>query len=246
MLKYDSFYFCCPSCKAWLEGRDSRAEVINEAILYSDGKTLYDNYITTRQKMIICPSCAHIFWIEDVVEPIITYNKPDADIYSWSSWRFYGVSFSDNKGKMALIQHYHNFLSRRNYDAAKEIYLRRFLWWAYNDLHRNHFQVKLKYWLDGTMSYDVWRQNRKMLMRGELLFQKNYDDFKKNLERLLQLLERHPEEANELEIPEIYRELRQFDKAKAYLDNHKDFSHYSEKMRLFVSWKYSRVFLVSG
>ena len=54
MLKYDSYYFQCPHCQAWLEGRNLKAEMVNEAILYSDGKVLNDNLITTPQKMIMC------------------------------------------------------------------------------------------------------------------------------------------------------------------------------------------------
>ena len=76
MLKYDSYYFQCPCCHAWLEGRNLKSELVNEAILYSDGKVLYDNYITTRQKMILCPSCGHVFWVENPTEPFITWDKP--------------------------------------------------------------------------------------------------------------------------------------------------------------------------
>ena len=155
MLKYDSYYFQCPHCQAWLEGRNLKAEMVNQSILYSDGKVLNDNLITTPQKMIMCPSCGHIFWVEKPAEPFITYEKPDAEVYSWNTWRFFGISFSDNKGKMALVNHYKTFLKKSHYDPKKEIYLRRFLWWAYNDLHRNHQHVRLKYFLNGFMSYGV-------------------------------------------------------------------------------------------
>ena len=76
MLKYDSYYFQCPHCHAWLEGRNLKAEMVNQSILYSDGKVLNDNLITTPQKMIMCPSCSHIFWVEKPVEPFITYENP--------------------------------------------------------------------------------------------------------------------------------------------------------------------------
>ena len=164
MLKYDSFYFQCPHCQAWLEGRNLKAEMVNQAILYSDGKVLNDNLITTPQKMIMCPSCGHSFWVEHPEEPFITYEKPDAEVYSWNTWRFFGISFSDNKGKMALINHYKTFLKKSHYDPKKEIYLRRFLWWAYNDLHRNHQHVRLKYLLNGFMSFGVWHCNRKLIL----------------------------------------------------------------------------------
>ena len=81
MLKYDSYYFQCPNCQAWLEGRNLKSELVNEAILYSDGKVLYDNYITTRQKMILCPSCGHAFWVESPEEPFITFEQPHAAVY---------------------------------------------------------------------------------------------------------------------------------------------------------------------
>src|SRR5574344_1343862 len=218
MLRFDPYYFQCPNCHAWLEGRNLKSELVNEAILYSDGKILYDNYITTRQKMVICPSCAHTFWIDNPVEPFITTQKPDSYIYSWNTWRFYGISFTSIEGKLALIRHYHVFLKKSYYDAKKEIYLRRLLWWAYNDLHRNFHYVSVKSFLNGFMSYGVWHCNRKMLLEGERHFISDLKGFTDNLNRLLVLLEKHPEEQNELEMPEIYRELRQFDVAKELLD----------------------------
>ena len=89
MLKYDLYYFQCPNCHAWLEGRNLKAEMVNQSILYSDGKVLNDNLITTRQKMIMCPSCGHVFWVENPEVPFITYEKPEAEIYSWNTWRFF-------------------------------------------------------------------------------------------------------------------------------------------------------------
>lgn len=246
MLKFDPYYFQCPNCHAWLEGRNLKSELVNEAILYSDGKILYDNYITTIQKPIICPSCAHIFWVENATEPFITLQKPDADLYSWNTWRFFGVSFSDNKGKLALINHYKTILQKSHYEPSKEIYLRRLLWWAYNDLHRNHQHIRLKFLLNGFMSFGVWKCNRRMILKGEKLFVKNLKDFNNNLQRLLALLEKHPDEQIDLELPEIYRELRQFDKAKEFLDKAGSRTHFTNEMIRHSKWKDPRVFMVSG
>lgn len=246
MLKFDPYYFQCPNCHAWLEGRNLKAEMVNEALLYSDGKVLYDNYITTRQKMVLCPSCAHTFWIENPVEPLITIEKPDAYVYSWNTWRFYGINFSDNKGKMALIRHYLTFLQKSHYEPKREIYLRRLLWWAYNDLHRNHQHIRIKYFLNGFMSFGVWRCNRNMILEGQKLFLKNLSGFNDNLKRLLFLLEKHPEEQIDLELPEIYRELRQFDKVKELLDAKGSRTHFINEMARHAKWKDSRVFMVSG
>ena len=246
MLKFDPYYFQCPNCKAWLEGRNLKSELVNEAILYSDGKILYDNYITTRQKLVLCPSCGHAFWIENPVEPIITWQKPDAFIYSWNTWRFYGIKFSDNRGKMALIRHYKTFLQKSHYEPTKEIYLRRLLWWAYNDLHRNHQHIRLRYFLNGFMSFGVWRCNRNLIIEGEKLFLRNLSGFTENLKRLKALLEKHPEEQIDLEMPEIYRELRQFDKARELLDQAGSRTYFTNEMIRHSKWKDPRVFMVSG
>ena len=246
MLKYDSYYFQCPCCHAWLEGRNLKSELVNEAILYSDGKVLYDNYITTRQKMILCPSCGHVFWVENPTEPFITWDKTEAAVYSWNTWRFFGINFSDNKGKLALINHYQYFLKKSSYDPKKEIYLRRLLWWAYNDLHRNFQYIRWKYFLNGFMSYGVWSSYRRMLLEGEKLFLKNLKSFNENLNRLLVLLEKHPSEQIDLELPEIYREMRQFDKAKELLDQASSRTHFTNQMLKRSKWKDGRVFMVTG
>ena len=159
---------------------------------------------------------------------------------------YLGISFSDNKGKMALINHYKSFLKKSHFDPKKEIYLRRFLWWAYNDLHRNHQHVRLKYYLNGFMSYGVWRNNRVMIIEGEKLFLRNYKDFTANLKRLLALLEKHPEEQVDLEVPEIHRELRQFDKAKSLLEQVGSRTHFTNELLRHSKWKDPRVFMVTG
>ncbi len=246
MLKFDPFYFQCPCCHAWLEGRNLKSELVNEAILYSDGKILYDNLITTPQKMVFCPSCGHSFWVERPEEPFITTEKPPVAVYSWNTWRFYGVSFTNNQGKLALIRHYQYFLKKSSYDPKKEIYLRRLLWWAYNDLHRNFHYIRWKYLLNGFMSYGVWSAYRRMMLEGEKLFLKNLKDFNNNLNRLRALLEKHPEEQVDLEMPEIYRELRQFDQAKELLEKMSSRTHFTIEMIKRSKWKDSRVFMVTG
>ena len=246
MLKFDPYYFQCPNCQAWLEGRNLKPELVNESILYSDGKVLNDNYITTRQKMILCPSCGLMFWVDNPEKANITTQRPDAALYSWNTWRFYGIRFSDNRGKLALIRHYQTFLQKSHYEPKNEIYLRRLLWWAYNDLHRNHQHIRLKFFLNGFMSYGVWLSNRRMILEGEKLFFKNYKGFSANLKRLLELLERHPEEQFDLELPEIYRELRQFDKVKAILDEKVAKTHFTSEILRHSRWKDARVFMVSG
>ena len=145
-----------------------------------------------------------------------------------------------------MIQHYQQFLAKTHYEPKREIYLRRLLWWAYNDLHRNFQYISPKYLLNGFMSYGVWSSYRGMLLEGEKLFIKNMKDFNDNLHRLLVLLEKHPEEQVDLELPEIYRELRQFDKTKEILEKRSSRTHFTNELLRRLKWKDSRVFMVTG
>ena len=96
------------------------------------------------------------------------------------------------------------------------------------------------------MSYGVWANYRRMMLEGERLFLKNLKDFNENLNRLLALLEKHPEERFDLEVPEIYRELRQFDKTKSLLENKTSRTHFINEILRHSKWKDSRVFMVTG
>lgn len=145
-----------------------------------------------------------------------------------------------------LNQPLQDFLQKSHYEPTKEIYLRRLLWWAYNDLHRNHQHIRLRYFLNGFMSFGVWHCNRSLIIEGEKLFFKNLNGFTENLKRLQVLLEKHPEEQIDLEMPEIYRELRQFDKAKELLDQVGSRTHFTNEMIRHSKWKDPRVFMVSG
>ena len=75
---------------------------------------------------------------------------------------------------------------------------------------------------------------------------KNQKDFNDNLHRLLVLLEKHPEEQVDLELPEIYRELRQFDKTKEILEKRSSRTHFTSEILRRIRWKDSRVFMVTG
>ena len=85
-----------------------------------------------------------------------------------------------------------------------------------------------------------------MLLEGEKLFIKNLKDFNQNLTRLLVLLEKHPEEQIDLELAEIYRELRQFDKTKELLESKGSRTHFTNEILRRSKWKDSRVFMVTG
>lgn len=235
-----------------MEGHIVRSEMVNKSVLFSDGKTLNDTYITEIQKLIICPSCSQWLWVEKYEEPIVSYKKPDAPYYNWNNWRFFGVCFSKNAGRMALKEHYQRALDVVKGDIDKELYLRRLMWWAYNDWVRNNYQGKLKYLLSGQMSFNVWRKNRLKLLEGRLLFRKYHAEYVKNMKALLVLLKSRytpndeEYESSMLEIIELYREMGEYEEAQKMLDTIPRRTHYIAKIESEVKKKHDFVFLVVG
>lgn len=251
MIKFEPIYLRCPQCNSWLEGHKLRSEMVNSSILYSDGKTLNDDYIITPQKIIICPACSHWFWIEHYEEPAITTTKPTEWCYGWNTWRFFGVHFASNEGKAALIEHYKSFLTSIH-NIEREIYLRRMLWWAYNDLVRNFYQASWNYLFSGEMSFNVWRKNRNKIFKGMWLFRHYHEEYIDNCIALLRLVENRYSPSDDeyersiLEIMELYRETGQYGKAQEILDKVPRRTHYIANIEKKVKQKKDFVFLVVG
>ena len=252
MIKFDTFYIRCPRCGSWMEGRLLISSMVNQSILYSDGKILNDGYLTENQKMIICPACSHWSWVEKYEEPYISKTKPSETFYTWNSWRLYGVHFVTNKGKMALVNHYKKFLNNGNYNIDQEIYFRRLMWWAFNDLVRNKYQIYIERYISKEMSFKVWYRNRKRILEGMSLFKENHEDFKENLRCLIDLykLRYTPDdemyESVNLEIIEIYRQLGDFENAKKLLGQTMRRTHFISTIEKKVEEENDLVFLVSG
>lgn len=251
MIKFEPIYLRCPQCNSWLEGHKLRPEMVNSSILYSDGKTLNDDYIMEPQKIIICPGCGHWFWIDSYEEPVITKTKPAEWCYGWNTWRFFGVHFTSNEGKSALIEHYKDILAI-THDTDREIYLRRMLWWSYNDLIRNFYQASLSYLFSGEMSFNVWRKNRLKILKGISLFRQHHDDYIDNCMALLNLVkDRYTPNDDEyeksiLEIMELYRETGQYEKAQEILNTVPRRTHYIANIEKYVRQRKDFVFLVVG
>lgn len=252
MIKFDTFYVQCPKCKSWMEGHLLISSMVNQSILYSDGKILNDGYITEQQKMIICPACNHWSWIEKYDEPFISKTKPDEKFYTWNSWRFYGVHFESNEGRIALVNHYRSFLEKSEHNKDQEIYFRRLMWWAYNDLVRNKYQASFERYTSKEMSFKVWYRNRKKLKAGEELFKLHHADFIENLNILVDLLKDRytPDdeeyEATNLDIIEMYRQLGDFENARRLLDVTTRRTYFISRIEEKVEEKDDLVFLVTG
>lgn len=223
MIKFDTFYFQCPRCKSWIEGHLLISSMINQSILYSDGKILNDGYITELQKMIICPACSGWSWIEKYEEPYITRIKPSDNFYTWNSWRFYGAHFESNTGKLAVVNHHKAFIEKSDYTIDQEIYFRRLMWWSYNDLIRDRHQISIDNYTSKEMSFKVWYRNRKKLLEGCRLFNDFHEEYIDNLKKLVELLkdrytpDNEEYEATNLDIIEMYRQLGDFESAENLL-----------------------------
>ena len=252
MIKFDTFYIQCPRCKSWMEGHLLISSMVNQSILYSDGKILNDGYITEQQKMVVCPACNHWSWIEKYEEPYISKKKPDENFYTWNSWRFYGVHFGSNEGRIALVNHYKNFLEKSDYNRDQEINFRRLMWWAYNDLVRNKYQASIERYTSKEMSFKVWYRNRKKLNEGEELFKLHHADFMENLNILVNLLKDRytPDdeeyESTNLDIIEMYRQLGDFENAERLLNETSRRTYFISRIEEKVEERDDLVFLVTG
>lgn len=252
MIKFDTFYVQCPRCKSWMEGHLLISSMVNQSILYSDGKILNDGYITEQQKMIVCPACNHWSWIEKYEEPFITKSKPQDTVYTWNSWRFYGVHFGSNEGRLALVNHYKNFLEKSDYNKDQEIYFRRLMWWAYNDLIRNKYQTNIERYTSKEMSFKVWYRNRRKIQKGIEMFKEHHADFIDNLSKLVNLLkDRYTSddeeyESTNLDIIEMYRQLGDFDNAQKLLDETTRRTYFISRIEEKVKERDDLVFLVTG
>lgn len=252
MIKFETFYIQCPKCKAWMEGHVLVSSMVNQSILYSDGKILNDGYITEPQKMVICPACSHWSWIDKYEEPYITKEKPSNTYYTWNNWRFYGIHFGSNEGRLALVNHYRGFIQKADINIDQEIYFRRLMWWAYNDLIRDLYLTDFHYYVSGAMSFSVWKKNRAKMLKGYKLFKEHKADFIENLRALLSLLEsRYTEddeeyEANGLDIIEIYRQLGDFKSAENLVNKTTRRTYFISKIEQKLRENNDLVFLVTG
>lgn len=245
MINFEDYYISCPSCLSTLAGKLIHAETVNQALLFSDGKTLNDNFMVIPQKVVRCPACGHLFWVENLNPPVISATVTGTNAYPWKTWRFYGCNFDHLKGKLALINHYHVFLSKRNYDPKKEIYLRRALLWAYNDLHRYYYRTNISEYFNKKCSFFAWLKFRKTQIIGRKIFKEKQEEFGKNLLRLISLIEKFEPE-NSLELIELYRESGQWDKAKVILEKTPRRTHFISTLEKEVKKKNKNVFIVAG
>ncbi|MBK9292263.1 MAG: hypothetical protein IPM52_11645 [Bacteroidetes bacterium] len=250
MSAFQYFVICCPACHSRLSGVKINPEEVQYSELYSDGLMLCDGLMAEEQKLISCPACAHLFWAPTVEKHACDADTCETDqtIYPHGSWYQFGCNTSNCDGKIALIEHYRQLLQCiRPLNSELEIYLRKKLLWAINNLIRQRSEASISQLLSGKSSFAHWRASRRNQTRQNLAFMGYRQLHISNIQRLIELLRSNEErEQNRLFLCELYREKGNFSKCLEMVRQLKRSTHFltliEEKARLHNSF----VFKVAG
>jgi hypothetical protein len=248
-----TFYIKCPVCEAELAGKLHESLGINCTELYSDGKMICDELLSEPQLIVQCPSCSHIFWKDETVSLTVSDENSDQGthkvaIYPYSSWYLFGTNPNRSQGKIALIQHFTQLLSYlRPLNSKQEIYLRKSLLWAYNDLLRRNYSFTFLDFLKGKISYGTWRHERNHRLKEKFYFLKYTLSYKSNIKRIIDILRSaQDKEVDKVYLAELYRIKGNFDKAIEILNELNRSTHYVTMIRSKALKRNSTVFKVAG
>lgn len=250
MAEFEVFYHHCPVCSALLAGKKMRTETVRFSQLYSDGLMLCDGWLSTTQMIVQCPSCSHVYWLDTVKDNTESENKSTTHsfAYSYKSWYQFGCETTSIEGKNALIEQYLSMLRMmKPCTHEQELYLRKRLLWAFNDLVRDRSVVpvwRVPFSIKGIME---WHRYRKKQLRQFLLFRKWKYEYISNIKRLIELVRSCEERAYEKTfLAELYREKGNFKKSAEILQQLGRSTHFVAYLLEKVQRKNSLVFLVAG
>lgn len=246
MTSFEDFYINCPCCSAWLIGKKAKADSVNQSVLYSDGMIINDLIPANPQKIVLCPACGYLFWLQpDACHNSIS-DSERLTAYTWPSWRFFGCNLLDNNGRIALINHYWNALKLlRPISVEQEIIIRKSLLWAYNDLYRDADAWRFVDVVNGKINFFYWIISRKFSRKGRALFDSEKPRFETNLLRLIEILEQDAN-AEPAIIAEFYRELGDFRMAAQFLSKIVRRTHFINLLISHIQLGDKSVFKVAG
>jgi len=246
MTSFEDFYIQCACCEAWLIGKTSKVETVSQSLLFSDGMIINDLIPANPQKLVLCPACGKFFWIQK--EQCLD-TLPEAEhetAYPWTSWRFFGCNLLDNRGRIALINHYWRSLALLTpIIQQQEIWIRQSLLWAYNDLYRDAEKWQFGDFFKGKVSLRYLLSSRSFNKRGVAFFEAERPRINENILALIHLLEQD-EKAEPAMIAELYREMGDFVKAAENLKSIVRKTHYINMLNKFVQAGNRAVFKVAG
>ena len=250
MSAFQHFVLTCPSCSSRLAGLKLNPEGVQYSELYSDGKMICDGYLAEDQKIVLCPACAHLSWQPNLTVLAVMQDPSDNDqtVYPFSSWFQFGCNTTTANGKVAHIEHLHHLLQCiRPMSSEIEIYLRKNLLWAINDLIRYRSETRLIRLLLGNSRPANWRTGRRRQLRQNLAFL-HYNELRKaNLQRLIELLRSNEDrDLNRVFLCELYREKGNFSKCLEMVSQLKRSTHYLALIEEKAKMHNSLVFKVAG
>lgn len=254
---YVRFYFQCPECAAVLAGKRLDSPAVNVTELFSDGKMICDEFLSEPQMIVVCPSCSHIFWVRDPASPRetivpsfteLTGKNQKKTVYPHSSWYLFGANTSRTQGKLALINHYSRIIAQfRPLSAEKELYIRKGLLWAQNDLVRKTEFYTLTDFFRGDISFSTWRHERKHRLVFKLYFMNMLPAYKANIKRMIEILRSSQDrEVEKVYLAELYRLKGDFTKSLELIDELHRSTHFVNIIRNKALKKVSAVFKVAG
>lgn len=257
MNPYVRFYFHCPECAAVLTGKQLESPAIHCTELFSDGKMMCDELLSEPQMIVVCPSCGHIFWAIDPAFPDkilvpsfkeLSTKQQKVAVYPYSSWYLFGSNTYRTFGKLALINQYSHLLAHyRPLSAEKELYLRKGLLWAQNDLVRKSSTYKFMDFVKGDVSFSTWRHDRNHRLLFKYHFLKQSAAYKANIKRMIEILRSSQDrEVEKVYLAELYRLKGDFSKSLELVTELNRSTHFVNIIRNKALKKMSTVFKVAG
>ncbi|MCK9449696.1 MAG: hypothetical protein M0Q41_12060 [Bacteroidales bacterium] len=245
MSAFDLFVFHCPQCKSEIVWRRLKNDAISYTELYSDGKMICDGVVATDHQLVICPSCAHPFWLTNSINLLPPEQIQDMELtYPFQSWYMFGADLQKTEGILALIGRLTNLLAvMKPYTNEQEIYLRKLLLWTYNDLVRNH-HLRAAFHLLHPFAYVQEIINHRQRLKQ---FRKRHTNYVANIIRLIELLRiQEDKAATRTFIAELYREKGNHARCLELLEAVSWSTYFTSEIKEKATAKCALVFKVAG
>ena len=211
MLPGPDYIYRCTNCSQLISRGSLASGNTFGATFYSDGKMIAP-MLPDFPEITKCPGCETIFWLEktELIEEMDPWESENPE---WDR---------AEPARFLTIKDYCTALEKGLYDSVEEeLYLRKKMWWAYNDRIRRY--------------------------KSLFASQKDEPGWKNNILRLIELL--NPENQDEkIMTAELYRNLGEFQKCMEILYSISDpeMDWLIEAFKIKCEGKNTKVFQLSG
>jgi len=276
-MQFQQTYIACPHCGKWYSHLEVVSFTVHgNSECWSDGECVNQSTSEYQRVYNKCEACEAFFWFDDCkrIEDFIVCNYLDnneigklnkevtlaflrdnpayAETHELKNLLNYPPAYYLDSLEENLIKDFQIFLNTDKSDEPeKEIYLRTRLWQTINDFHRydkNPFlkHVQTSSGLKSFFNFSKLKAEIRKVRRNKKA-DKKYGQLKQeNLQRLSDLLEKEAQDDNLLLI-EVYRQARNFKKAKELIKNatpseKKESNKFLRKSLKLIAEKSVRVF----